>query len=100
MQQQHMQQQQVIDLKIELDNLINREEFFASSLVELFLRKTDTKLFFIFFVFYIFRLSTNQELAPVFQYRTTADTFSWLPEGHRACLLPLLYKIRSTVCVS
>jgi hypothetical protein len=43
MQQQHMQQQQVIDLKIELDNSINKERFFVSSLVELFLRKTDTK---------------------------------------------------------
>lgn len=24
-------------------------------------------------------------------------TYSWLPEGHRACLLPLLYKSRATV---
>ncbi len=41
------------------------------------------------FVF-IFSEYPEQDLAPVFQFRV--GTLSWLPEGHRASLSPLLYK--------
>ena len=41
-------------------------------------------------IVFIFSEYPEQDLAPVFQFRE--GTLSWLPEGHRASLSPLLYK--------
>jgi len=41
-------------------------------------------------IVFIFSEYPEQDLAPVFQFRK--GTLSWLPEGHRASLSPLLYK--------
>lgn len=52
----------------------------------------NCEFLFIIQLIYILPIIRDQELAPVFQFRLHIGTLSWLPEDHRACLSPLLYK--------